>query len=100
MNLIKSINDNLQTLKAELDDLAEHIDHNQFKSDQLKPSVNEFKELSKKRAELKKQSREKTERLNTILEFIKSTTGEESYGIFPLFNQASAEAEQQLQHIN
>lgn len=84
-SLVGSFNNKLVELKDEIDVITDNIESNEAHSKDLKPTVNLFKELSKKRAELKKQNKEKIEQLNTISQFIEEATGEVSYGIYPLF---------------
>lgn len=84
----------LENLKAEIDEIKEVIERNKAASDDIKPVVNQYKRLAEDRRDLQKDLKDKEQQLEVIMNFIKAATGEETYAIFPLFNQQNIKQQQ------
>ncbi len=99
-DLVEKFNSTLLTVKNELDELNNNIEKNEVESKELKPTVLKYKDLSEQRAILKRERKEKELQLETISQFIKVATGEESYAIFPLFQEQNSAENYNSNHIN
>jgi chromosome segregation ATPase len=81
----------LAQLKSEVDELEGKLQFVDAQRDQLKPHVQTYQELMEKRRDIRKSIKSTKHRLNIILDFIKDSTGEETYAMFPLFSQQNQE---------
>ncbi len=85
VSMISGFSEKLSAIKSEIEELKAKLERNESARESLKIHVKTYQQLSEDRKNIKREIREREKKLEIILDFIKESTGEDTYAMFPLF---------------